>query len=93
MPFEYEAWVRNDLIKYENWEQVKDFLRKHYGMPVNTKELLGKLFRINMKNSEALQDYTNQFLTHLQNAGCSLKSTLLAKFYRFTLPRKNQQQT
>ena len=93
MPFEYKAWVRNDLIKYENWEQAKDFLRKYYGTPVNTEELLDKLFRIKMKNSETLQDYTNLFLTHLQNAGCFLKSTQLAKFYRITLHRKNQQQT
>ncbi|KAG2211554.1 hypothetical protein INT46_006570 [Mucor plumbeus] len=91
VPFEYEAWVRNDLIKCESWDQAKDLFRKHYGTPVNTEESLGKLFRMKMKNSDTLQDYTNQFLTHLQNAGCSLKSTLLAKFYRFTLLRKNQQ--
>ena len=91
MPFEYETWTKNDLIKCVNWSDAKALCRKHYGTPVNKEESMARLFNMRMKAGDTLQNYTNNFVKNVQDSGFSIKSNLLAGFYRFTLPRKNKQ--
>ncbi|KAG2189691.1 hypothetical protein INT46_011658 [Mucor plumbeus] len=91
MPFEYETWTRNNLLKCNDWQQAKALFRKHYGTPVNSQESMGKLFNMRMRLTDTLQDYTNQFIKHVQDSGFPLRSNMLAKYYQFTLLRKNQQ--
>ncbi|KAK4514202.1 SNARE-binding exocyst subunit S6 [Mucor velutinosus] len=91
MHFTYKTWVNNDLLKCSNWESAKALFVKHYGVPVNSMDLISKLFNMRMKTSDTLQNYTNRFMKNVQEAGFPLESNTLAKFYQCSLLKKNQQ--
>ncbi|KAL9536704.1 hypothetical protein PS6_011829, partial [Mucor atramentarius] len=87
----YKTWVHNDLLKCPNWESAKALYVKHYGVPVNSMDLISRLFNMRMKPSDTLQNYTNRFMKNVQEAGFPLESNTLAKFYQCSLLKKNQQ--
>ncbi|GAN11632.1 hypothetical protein MAM1_0762c11208, partial [Mucor ambiguus] len=91
MHFTYKTWVNNDLLKCPNWEAAKALFIKHYGVPVNSLDLISRLFNMRMKTSDTLQNYTNRFMKNVQEAGFPLESNTLAKFYQCSLLKKNQQ--
>ncbi|KAG1084259.1 hypothetical protein G6F42_021866 [Rhizopus arrhizus] len=91
MHFTYKTWVHNDLLKCPNWESAKALYVKHYGVPVNSMDLISRLFNMRMKPSDTLQSYTNRFMKNVQEAGFPLESNTLAKFYQCSLLKKNQQ--
>ncbi|KAL9537734.1 hypothetical protein MBANPS3_011514 [Mucor bainieri] len=53
IPFEYEAWLKNDLLPCSNWTAAKQPFRKHYGSPSNKEESLAKLFRMRIRESDS----------------------------------------
>ncbi|KAL9559696.1 hypothetical protein MBANPS3_000266 [Mucor bainieri] len=79
--FDFESWTKNDLLKCADWNQAKALFRKHFGAPVNTEEAMAKLFSMRMKAG----DTTSRTVASLKD------SNMLARFYQFTLLRKNQQ--
>jgi hypothetical protein len=91
LPFDFDSWTKNDLLPCNDWEQAKALFRKHFGAPVNAEESMAKLFSMRMKNTDTLQDYTNKFMKYVKDCGFPPNSNMLAKFYQFTLLRKNQQ--
>lgn len=91
LPFDFDSWTKNDLLVCNDWEQAKALFRKHFGAPINTEESMAKLFSMRMKNGDTLQDYTNKFMKHVKDCGFPPNSNMLAKFYQFTLLRRNQQ--
>ncbi|KAK4517692.1 uncharacterized protein ATC70_001033 [Mucor velutinosus] len=91
LPFDFESWTKNDLLACNDWDQAKALFRKHFGAPINSEESMAKLFSMRMKNNDTLQDYTNKFMKYVKDCGFPPNSNMLAKFYQFTLLRKNQQ--
>ncbi|KAK4512219.1 uncharacterized protein ATC70_003755 [Mucor velutinosus] len=91
LPFDFESWTKNDLLACNDWDQAKALFRKHFGAPINSEESMAKLFSMRMKNKDTLQDYTNKFMKYVKDCGFPPNSNMLAKFYQFTLLRKNQQ--
>jgi len=91
LPFDFDSWTKNDLLVCNDWEQAKALFRKHFGAPINAEESMAKLFSMRMKNGDTLQDYTNKFMKHVKDCGFPPNSNMLAKFYQFTLLRRNQQ--
>ncbi|CAO0795192.1 unnamed protein product [Mucor circinelloides] len=91
LPFDFDSWTKNDLLVCNDWEQAKALFRKHFGAPINAEESMAKLFSMRMKNGDTLQDYTNKFMKHVKDCDFPPNSNMLAKFYQFTLLRRNQQ--
>lgn len=91
MHYSYQTWTDNDLLQCTTWASAKALFVKHYGVPVNSMELISRLFSMRIQPSGTLQDYTNRFLNNLQEAGFHLGSNTIAKFYQCSLLEKNQQ--
>ncbi|KAF1805540.1 hypothetical protein FB192DRAFT_1299094, partial [Mucor lusitanicus] len=89
--FTYHTWMNNELLKCAKWTAAKASFFKHFGTRVNAVDLIAKLFRMRMRDTDTLQNYTNRFIKNVQEAGLPLTSNTLAKFYQSSLLQKNQQ--
>ncbi|KAL9554465.1 hypothetical protein MBANPS3_002795, partial [Mucor bainieri] len=82
IPFAYTTWLNNDLLPCANCTAAKALFIKHYGTPVNELDRISELFSLRMAETDTLQEYTNCIVKRVQEAGFSLSSRTLAKFYQ-----------
>lgn len=91
IPYNFNNWVRNDLLGCDTWVAARKLCLAHFGVKKNKDDALRRLYICAMKEGETLLAYTTRFVNLVCDAGYNKNDSQFAEKYRTSLLTRNQQ--